>query len=165
MWTCGHNIGLTMAPKRKKIEYEKKRRREDTAVENVEKCMYSGIQMDQSKPSKWVWEGEESHYSSYSLPVIVIKNMLVLAQRAGFLDPLKKLRVSNLEALVYVLVNFDHSFVKTITDVLEKYEGSLSSSTVSTIFFAAPWNSQGIFISIFIFLYFLFIGFFISLFH
>ena len=82
----------------------------------------------------------------HPLPAIVTKNTLDLAQRAGFLDPLKHLRVSNLETFVHVLANFDHPFVKTITDVLEKYEGSLSPSTVSTTFFATKWNFQGIFI-------------------
>ena len=88
------------------------------------------------------------------MPAIVIKYMLILAQRAGFLDPLKHLRVSNLETLVHVLTDFDHLFVKTITDALEKYEGSLSPSTVSTNVFNALWNFQGVHINFYLSFFF-----------
>ena len=140
-----------MASKRKRTEFEKERRKGDAAVENEKNARaWAFKQIDRSLPSEFKKEKNEI-VPPHPLPMIVTKNMLVLAQRAGLLDPLKHLRVSNLETLVHVLANFDHPFVKIITDALEKYEGSLSPETVETTVFAAPWNFQGIFISISIF--------------
>ena len=122
--------------------------------------------IERSLPSEFEKE-KNKIVPPHPLPAIVTKNALVLAQRVGFLDSLKHLRVSNLETLVHVLANFDHHFVKIITDALEKYEGSLSPSSVSTIFFAAKWNFQGIFICkyfSFFFFHFL-VCFFVSLFY
>ena len=155
-----------MAPKRKRTEFEKERRREDAAVENEKNARARAFKrIERSLPSEFEKE-KNKIVPPHSLPAIVTKNTLVLAQRAGFLDPLKHLRVSNLETLVHLLANFDHPFVKTITDVLEKYEGSLSPSTVSTTFFAAKWNFQGIFISKYSsFFLFHFLVFFVSLFY
>jgi hypothetical protein len=149
-----------MAPKRKRTDFEKKWRRKNAAVENEKNARARAFKrIDRSLPSEFEKE-KNKIVRPHPLPAIVTKNMLVLAQRAGFLDPLKHLRVSNLETLVHVLANFDHPFVKTITDALEKYEGSLSPSTFSTTFFPPKWNFQGTFISIFFFLSFLFFDFF-----
>ena len=129
-----------MVPKRKRTEFEKKRSREDAAVENEKNARALAFKrIERSLPSEFEKE-KNKIVPPHHLPAIVTKNMLVLAQHAGFLDPLKHLRVSNLETFVHVLANFDHPFVKTITDALENYEGSLSPSTVSTTFFAAKWN-------------------------
>ena len=134
-----------MAPKRMRTEYEKKRRMEEAAVENVRNALARAFKrIDRSLPSEFERE-KNKIIPPHPLPAIVTENMLVLVQRAGFLDPLKHLRICNLYSLVHVLANFDHLFVKTITDVLEKYEGSLLPSTISTTFFAAPRNFQGIF--------------------
>ena len=100
--------------------------------------------IDRSLPSEFE-RAKNKIVPLHPLPAIVTKNMLVLAQRAGFLDPLKHLRIFNLENLVHVLANFDHPFVKTITDALEKYEGSLSPSTVSTTFLRRSTEFSGCF--------------------
>jgi len=144
-----------MAPKRKRTEYEKERRREDAAKENEKSARDRAFKrIDRSLPSEF--EKEKSKIGPpHPLPALVTKNTLVLAQRARFLDSLKHLRVSDLETLVHVLANFHHPFVKTITDALEQYEGSLSPSTVSITYFAARWNFLGIILSIFIYLFFL----------
>ena len=143
-----------MPPKRKRTESEKELRREDAAVENEKNARARAFKrIDRSLLSEFEKEKNKT-VPPHPLPAIVTKNMLVLAQRARLLDPLKHLRVSNLETLVHVLANFDHPFVKIITDALKKYEGSLSPETVETTFFAAPWNFQGIFISISIFHFF-----------
>jgi hypothetical protein len=123
-----------MASKRKRTDFEKKWRRKNAAVENEKNARARAFKrINRSLPSEFEKE-KNKIVRPHPLPAIVTKNMLVLAQRAGFLDPLKHLRVSNLETLVHVLANFDHPFVKTITDALEKYEGSLSPSTFSTTF-------------------------------
>jgi hypothetical protein len=154
-----------MAPKRKRSEYEKEKRREDAAKENEKNALDRAFKrINRSLPSEF--EKEKSRIGPHSLSALVTKNTLVLAQRAGFLDSLKHLKVFDLETFIHVLANFHHPFVETITDALEKYEGSLSPSTISRTYFAAPWHFQGIFLSILGFFCFFVSGFVsCSLFH
>lgn len=150
-----------MAPKRKRTEYEKERRREDAGIENEKNaCARAFKRIDKSLLSEL--EKEKSKFVlPHQLPAIVTKNGLVLAQRAGFLDPLKHLRVSDLETVVHVLASFHHPLVKIITDALDKYEGSLSLSELSSTVYDAQHNFEGIFLSnlMFYFVSFLYVYF------
>ena len=85
---CTRFINFNYGPQAEKDRVRKKEEKERCHRGEQEKCpCWTFKRIDRSFPSEFEKE-KNKIVPPHSLPAIVTKNILVLAQRAGFLDPL-----------------------------------------------------------------------------